>query len=164
MIIREMFLNQNLSWAEKAVQKFMDHYGVRFVWNNKNLRKSFALKIVMSCSGYFLKKMMLVQLRAVGAYWCERKCPRSGKAINNETWIDCRLPEQTSFGTCISGYKVVVSTNDEVSTLTEEKNVKESLCDLCPQASLTGLEREAMMTMVGEAWDHGELISSVLQF
>ena len=86
------------------------------------------------------------------------------KQINNETWIDCRLPEQTSFGTCTSGYKVVVSTNDEVSTLTEEKTVTESLRDLCRQASLTGLEREAMMTIVGEAWDHGEIISSALQF
>ena len=121
VIIREIFLNQNSLWAEKAVQKFMDHYGVRFVWSKKNLRKSFALKIVMSCSGYFLKKLTLVKLRAVGVYWCERKCPRSGKQINNEIWTDCRLPEQTSFGTLTSGYKVLVSTNDEVSTLTEGK-------------------------------------------
>ena len=90
----------------------------------KNLRKSFALKIVMSCSGYFLKKLTLVQLRAVGAYWCERKCLRSGEKINNEIWTDCRLPEQTSFGTCKSGYNVVVSTNNEVSTLTEKKTLQ----------------------------------------
>ena len=68
------------------------------------------------------------------------------------------------FWTCTSGYKVVGGTNDEVSTLTDEKTVSESLRDLCRQASLTGVEREAMMTMVGEAWDHGELISSALQF
>ena len=59
---------------------------------------------------------------------------------------------------------MVGGTNDEVSTLTDEKTVSESLRDLCRQASLTGLEREAMMTMVGEAWDHGKLISSALQF
>ena len=164
VIVREMFLNHNSSWAAKAVQQFMDDYSVTFDWNNSKLRRSFALKIVMSCSGYYQKRLIKVQLRAVGAYWCERMCKRSGKKINNETWTEFRLPEQTTFGTCTSGYKVVGGTNDEVSTLTDEKTVSESLRDLCRQASLTGLEREVMMTMVGEAWDHGKLISSALQF
>ena len=79
VIIREMFLNHNSSWAEKAVQQFMDDYSVRFDLNYSKLRRSFALKIVMSCSGYYQKRLTKVQLRAVGAYWCERMCKRSGE-------------------------------------------------------------------------------------
>ena len=102
--------------------------------------------------------------KQIAAFLRRFPCKRSGGEINNETWTEFRLPEQTTFGTCTSGYKVVGGTNDEVSTLTDEKTVSESLRDLCRQASLTGVEREAMMTMVGEAWDHGKLISSALQF
>ena len=52
--------------------------------------------------------------------------------------------------------------NDDVSTLTGEQDVTESLRDLCRQESLSGLQRNAMMTMVGQAWDDGKLISSAL--
>ena len=107
--------------------------------------------------------MIGTQSRAVGAHWCERKCLQIGEKINNEIWTKCHLPEQLSFGTLASGYKVVVSMNDDVSTLTGEQDVTESLRDLCRQARLSGLEREAMMTIVGQAWDDGDLISSALQ-
>ena len=129
VIVREIFHTQSLDWSDTVVEKFQRKYGVRFNWSTA-LRKNFALKMATSCSGLFLKKLIGTQSRAVGAHWCERKCLRSGKKINNEIWTKCRLPKQLSFGTCASGYKVVVSMNDDVSTSTGEQDVTESLRDL----------------------------------
>ena len=79
LIVREIFYTQNLYWADTVVDNFQRKYGVRFNWSNEGLMKNFALKISTSCSGFFLKKLIGAQSRAVGAHWCERKCLRSGR-------------------------------------------------------------------------------------
>ena len=67
MIIREMFLNQNSSWAEKAVQKFMDHYGVRFVWGNKKLVEELCVE---NCNELFWLLSKKIDKGTIKGGWC----------------------------------------------------------------------------------------------
>ena len=164
VIVREVYHKKKLGWATDVVKEFESKYCVRFGYKGKKTgaRKNCALKVATACSGYYMRRLIQIQARAVNTYWCERKAP--GKKTSKDLWSQYRLPEQSNMGICKSGYKVVVRPCDDVSTITGDTDVSVSVLDLCRMASSTGIAREEMITMVEQAYDNGEFIFSLLYF